>query len=208
MTAELTTTANYLDVLRQAVVAYRSGKRDRPDPAMVVAALLQAEKAAKRQRSTYPLESLLGQWRLCFTTGTRKLRRNSGIALGKGFYLPRFSPAQIKFEQVAIASPLAASNQIQLGGFKLRFTGPAKYLGKKNLLAFDFTQVQFELGDRSLFTADFRGGKAKMAAFEQIAIAKLPFFAFFLVTEEFIAARGRGGGLALWIQESSMWMSK
>ncbi|MBD1995016.1 hypothetical protein H6G00_00005, partial [Leptolyngbya sp. FACHB-541] len=98
---------------------------------------------------------------------------------------------------------LAASNQIQLGGFKLRFTGPAKYLDKKNLLAFDFTQVQFELGERSLFTADFRGGKAKVAAFEQIAIAKLPFFAFFLVTEEFIAARGRGGGLALWIQESS-----
>jgi len=28
-------------------------------------------------------------------------------------------------------------------------------------------------------------------------IAKLPFFAFFLVTEDFIAARGRGGGLAL-----------
>ncbi|MBD2067187.1 hypothetical protein H6F93_06535 [Leptolyngbya sp. FACHB-671] len=200
MTAELTTTANYLDVLQQAVVAYRSGKRDRPDPATVVAALLQAEKAAKRQRSVYPLESLLGQWRLCFTTGTRKLRRNSGIVLGKGFYLPTFSPAQIKFEQAAIASPLAASNQIQLGSFKLRFTGPAKYLGKKNLLAFDFTQVQFELGERSLFTADFRGGKAKKAAFEQIAIAKLPFFAFFLVTEEFIAARGRGGGLALWIQ--------
>ncbi|MBD2057640.1 hypothetical protein H6F88_16720 [Oculatella sp. FACHB-28] len=92
------------------------------------------------------------------------------------------------------------SNQIQLGSFKLKFTGPAKYLGKKNLLAFDFTQVQLELGDRSLFTADFRGGKAKKAAFEQIAITKLPFFAFFLVTEEFIAARGRGGGLALWIQ--------
>ncbi|MBD2000574.1 hypothetical protein H6G00_28885, partial [Leptolyngbya sp. FACHB-541] len=142
MTAELTTTANYLDVLQQTVVAYRSGKRDRPDPATVVAALLQAEKAAKRKRSTYPLESLLGQWRLCFTTGTRKLRRKGGIALGKGFYLPRFSPAQIKFEQTAIASPLAASNQIQLGGFKLRFTGPAKYLDKKNLLAFDFTQVQ------------------------------------------------------------------
>jgi len=33
-------------------------------------------------------------------------------------------------------------------------------------------------------------------------IAKLPFFAFFLVTEDFIAARGRGGGLALWVKET------
>lgn len=203
MTTELATTAlDYLTVLQQTAAAYRTGDRSRPDPAIVVAALLQAEKTAKQTRLIYPSESLLGQWRLCFTTGTRKLRRKGGIALGKGFYLPRFSPAYIGFDQ-ASASPLAASNQVQLGGLKLKFTGPAKYLGKKNLLAFDFTQVQLLAGDRSLFSIGFRGGEAKAAAFEELSIAQLPFFAFFLVTDEFIAARGRGGGLALWIASRS-----
>ncbi|NEQ22255.1 MAG: hypothetical protein F6K28_24295, partial [Microcoleus sp. SIO2G3] len=165
MSVELATTApDYLEILRQAAATYRVGNRTRPDPATVVEALLQAEKIAKQQRSTYPLEPLLGQWRLCFTTGTRKLRRRGGIALGKSFYLPRLSPAHIGFEQSALASPLSASNQIQLGGLKLKFTGPAKYLGKKNLLAFDFTQVQLIGGDRSLLTTGFRGGKAKAEA--------------------------------------------
>ena len=138
MSLELTTTAlDSLSVLQQAAAAYRTGDTDpqtrdrsrsassRPDPAIVVAALLQAEKTAKQARSAYPPELLLGQWRLCFTTGTRKLRRSGGIALGKSFYLPRFSPAYVGFEQAG-ASPLAASNQVQLGGLKLKFTGPAK----------------------------------------------------------------------------------
>lgn len=200
MGAELAIVPDNLEVLKQAAAAYRAGDR-RPAPEAVVSALLQAEKAAKQARSTYPAELLLGQWRLCFTTGTRKLRDRGGIALGKGLYLPRFAPAGIGFASSATAAPLAASNQIQLGGLKLKFTGPAKYLGKKNLLAFDFTQVQVVWGGRSLWQAGFRGGDAKTAAFGETPIAKLPFFAFFLVTEELMAARGRGGGLALWIRE-------
>ena len=37
---------------------------------------------------------------------------------------------------------------------------------------------------------------------QHVPIAKLPFFAFFLITENLIAARGRGGGLALWIKDN------
>ena len=38
--------------------------------------------------------------------------------------------------------------------------------------------------------------------FYEKPIAKLPFFVFFLVTENMIAARGKGGGLALWVKEN------
>ena len=44
--------------------------------------------------------------------------------------------------------------------------------------------------------------KGEIKDFDGQAIAKLAFFAFFLVTEDMIAARGRGGGLALWIREN------
>ncbi len=53
----------------------------------------------------------------------------------------------------------------------------------------------------TVYSGNFRGGKATATDFYHQPIAKLPFFAFFLVTEEFIAARGRGGGLALWVKE-------
>ena len=69
-------------------------------------------------------------------------------------------------------------------------------------MAFDFTEFQFWGGDRLLFKKAFRGGQAKIEAFEDLPVAKLPFFAFFLINEDLIAARGRGGGLALWIRDA------
>ncbi|HEY9700149.1 MAG TPA: hypothetical protein V6D10_23045 [Trichocoleus sp.] len=211
MTADRTTaTLSYQEILSQVASAYQQQikgvtKTPRPAAASVVDALLEAEKAAKQARLVYPLKALLGQWRLCFTTGTRK-RQQSGIALGKGFYLPRFTPAYIGFhaDERAIESesnPAEISNQIQIGSVQLKLIGPAKYIAKKNLLAFYFTQLQLRLFERQIFSRGFRGGEAKTAAFANQSIGQLPFFAFFLMTEDFIAARGRGGGLAVWIRD-------
>lgn len=198
---ETVTAAEYSATLT-AAAQFQSAKR--PAPATVVKALLQAEKAAKQQRLLYVSDALLGQWQLCFTTGTRKLRRG-GIALGKGFYLPQFVQAQIGFEPCSERSdsspaPLSVSNQLLLAGLCFRVTGPAKYLNKKNLLAFDFTQMELSLLGRRIYRGNFRGGRTD--TFDQQPIAKLPFFSFFWVTENCIAARGRGGGLALWVKRN------
>lgn len=206
--------------------AESNGQIDRPSPEQVVQALLQAERFAKQQRLQYSFADLVGEWRLCFTVnmkkrGVKKRASRSevareqpseqpgeqigGIRLTRGFYLPLWMPAQIGF----FAAPEAAisgfgsgtiTNQVQFGSVRLRFTGPARYLGKKNLLAFDFTQIAVDGFGKTLFQTGFRGGQAKAAQFEQMPIAKLPFFAFFSVTPDWIAARGRGGGLALWIR--------
>ena len=191
------------DLLQQAAIAYRLGQSQRPSATEVVAALLTLEKAAKAQRIRFPFSALAGQWRLCFTTGVRK-RKQGGINLGKGFYLPKFAPATIGFEPSPDSDKARGqiSNQIQLGHLKLRFIGPARFEAKQNLWAFDFTEFQFWAGDRLLFKKPFRSGQAKIEAFEDLPIAKLPFFAFFLVTDDLIAARGRGGGLALWIRDA------
>lgn len=186
------TNADFLDVL----IAAAAGTHQ-PAPKAVVNALLEAEKAAKHQRLLYPVEDLLGEWQLCFATGTRKMRRG-GIALSKGFYMPRLVQGQIGFAASPDPNGLQISNQLQLGALRFRVTGPAKYLNKKNLLAFDFTQMELSVLGRSIYRGGFRGGQAQAAAFEQQPIAKLPFFSFFLITTDFIAARGRGGGLAIW----------
>lgn len=182
------------------ITAAATSSTHRPAAQAVVEALLQAEKTAKHQRVIYPPESLLGQWQLRFATGVRKLKRG-GITLGKGFYMPSFVQGQIGFEQVAAnadPNPLTISNQLQLGGLRFQIFGPAKYLNKKNLLAFDFTQMDLSAFGRSLYRGNFRGGQAQAPTFDQKPIAKLPFFSFFLITEDLIAARGRGGGLAIW----------
>ncbi len=206
MTAELgsTTSPDFVATLSKAA-AFREQRSDRPSTKEVVNALLQAEKAAKQQRLTYPLESLLGDWRLCFTA-PRQAHLKGGMALGKGFYVPQIAPAQISFTQVSTSAQssgqLEIGNQIQFGSLLFKLTGPAQYLGKKNLLAFDFTYMQLSLFRRAIYSGKFRSGKATAKDFYNQPIAKLPFFAFFLVTEDFIAARGRGGGLALWVKET------
>ncbi|MBD2018622.1 hypothetical protein H6F43_00290 [Leptolyngbya sp. FACHB-36] len=183
----------YIATLQAATL--RGAARPRADA--VVNALLQAEKTAKQEHLVYPIAPLLGQWQLCFVTGTRKVRRG-GVALGRGFYVPRLAPAQISFETSTEA--MAIGNQVQFGPVRLQLTGPARYVGKKNLVAFDFNQWRLNLFGRSFFSGAMRGGKVQAEKFEQQSIAQLPFFSFFLITEDFIAARGRGGGLALWVR--------
>lgn len=124
------------------------------------------------------------------------------MATGKGFYIPQIAPAQISTTRKPATSQLEITNQIKFGSLLFKLTGPARYLGKKNLLAFDFNHVQLSLFGRAIYSGEFRGGFAAAEDFYSQPIAKLPFFAFFLVTENFIAARGRGGGLALWVKVS------
>ena len=189
-----------IDVLDHAAASLRS-KSDRPEAKEVVKALLQAEKAAKQQKLVYPLESLFGQWRLCFTA-PKNAHFKSGVALGKGFYVPQIAPAQISFFPSQNLGEARITNSVQFGSLQLKLTGPARYLDQKNLLMFDFTQVEILLFNRAIYSGGFRGGKLKDANFYKRSVAKAPFFAFFRVTEDLIAARGRGGGLALWVKES------
>jgi hypothetical protein len=204
MTADVTTpTPDFLNALSQAASTYRGEGGKLPTASSVVDALLAAEKAAKQERLTYNFDSLVGKWRLCFATGTRKARKRGGIILGKGVYMPKFAAAYISFSATSQEDLGRAQigNQVQVGAVLVKLTGPAKYLGKKNLLAFDFTQMQISLFNRVVYNGKIRSGKLQNQDFYNQPIAKLPFFAFFVVTKDFIAARGRGGGLALWIRE-------
>lgn len=139
MTAELTSTASpdFVTTLSKAVAHERERRSDHAPAKEVVNALLQAEKAAKQQRLTYPLESLLVDWRLCFTA-PRKAHLRGGMALGKGFYVPQIARAQISFNAGASTSNqsparLGIGNSVQFVPLLFKLTGPAQYLGKQQM---------------------------------------------------------------------------
>ncbi len=194
---------SFLATLSQAAAAFW-GDGERPHAPAVIAAMLEAEKAAKRQRLAYSLEPLLGHWRLCFTT-LSKVNEQSSLNR-KGIYVPKIAQAQISFTQPVDVELNGGSgkidNQIQVGSLLFRVTGSFHYPGKRNLLVFDFNQAQLSVFGKTLYSGNFGSG-AEAIALEQRAISKLPFFTFFLVTPNFIAARGRGGGLALWVRSHS-----
>lgn len=189
------TLSDFTAVLEQAARAFQDSGVSRPDADKVVEALLQAEKTAKQTAIEYSFSQLEGDWRLCFATGTRKIRQG-GIKLKKGYYVPKIAKAQISFD----SEVERIGNLAQLGALTLKFSGPARFQAKKNLLAFEFTRLQVCLGNKAIFSQAVRGGIEKEEAFGETAIAKLPFFAFFVVNDRLIAARGRGGGLALWVK--------
>ena len=201
-------TSDFATILEQAAQSSSVPTKD-----ALIAALLAAEITAKRERLAIPFESLLGEWRLCFATGASKDKRG-GIRLGRGYYLPKFAPASISFTRGDVAvvqnqelsttsqadTTGTISNKLLVGTVRFQFTGPCRYPGKKNLLAFDFTQIQFKLLGLTVYQGKIRSGKRSGKNFEQLSIAQLPFFSFFWASPNGIAARGRGGGLALWVR--------
>ncbi|HEY9805075.1 MAG TPA: hypothetical protein V6D04_00785 [Candidatus Obscuribacterales bacterium] len=198
-----------LTILQQAALAVLERSRERPTPEQVVQALLETEKASKQQKPRYALSDLTGEWRLCFITGTRKTRQRAGVVLGAGRYLPSLVQISLSYA----VSPVAAtdstsqnlsyeagrvSNQVQLGLLQMRLSGPTKLLSKNNILAFDFTRIALQLSEVSLYNGTVRGGATSEANFYQARVGEQAFFNYFLVQQEIIAARGKGGGLALW----------
>ncbi|MGB3199999.1 MAG: hypothetical protein WBA99_03800 [Nodosilinea sp.] len=169
------------------------------DSRLVTAALLKAERLTKQQRQQISAEALLGTWQLRFTAANKPVYK-PGQPTQKGFYIPGLAIATIGFSRND-ADQLTIQNQLQVGPTRLRFTGPAKLLPKKNLLAFDFVRLQVLVGGFSLINLPLRSKAAKAGEFATTSVAKLPFFAFFTAQPGYIAARGRSGGLALWAKQ-------
>jgi hypothetical protein len=84
-----------------------------------------------------------------------------------------------------------------LGGLWLRFTGPCRFQPKKN--CWHSTLPKWRLA-RAIAPVAAHPAGSLSGSIAARAIAKLPFFSFFQATPQFLAARGRGGGLAIWVK--------
>ncbi len=188
-------------ILTQAIAAILGGKSDRPPAADLVSALLGVEKLAKQTRLNIPITDLVGEWQLSFATGTKKIKNRAGIRLGKGFYFPQFIPATIRFTPDATNPDTGEiANQVAVGLVRLQLTGPYRYLGKKNLLAFDFIDIEVRILDRVIYQGKMPKKQKIDRDFASKSISELPFFSFISASNHGITARGRGGGLALWVK--------
>lgn len=192
---------------RDATQSVISRNPDKVKSELVCQKLREAEKVAKKQRKRYTFDQLCGTWRLCWVTGTKRVRHRAGIVLGTGRYLPRWLKIQITYRQTEETDLEAkevmgeVENSVQLGGLQLTLTGLVKFLTEKNLLGFDFTRMRIRVFGLTLYDGYIRGGKKTEGAFSETPIKEQAFFNYFLVDDEVIAARGRGGGLALWGRE-------
>lgn len=188
-----------ISILEQA-----ANSNPKPSSNEVVIALLAAEKSAKKTKTRYSFEQLIGNWQLCFITGTKKSRKKAGIVLGAGRYIPQWiAKIQIAYAAEPVAEGAENSeigrveNSVKVGTMELTLSGPTKFL-PNNILAFDFTRITVKLLGKTVYQGYIRGGESRETDFFSLSVGKQAFFAYFLVKDGIIAARGRGGGLALW----------
>jgi hypothetical protein len=145
-------------------------------------ALLALEREARSTGTGLTAADLLGCWQLqlVWPKGSNRASSFSG-------WLLRGLSARLEIDRDA--DGLLLSNAVNLGLLELRFRGRGRLLGKRPLLQFSFDQLQLSLAGRCLL----------QRALPAPAPQRLPFFA--LIQRDpagWLAARGRGGGLALW----------
>lgn len=185
--------------ISEAAKAVVTKEVEKPAPESVVAALLAAEKASKKNKDKYSIDRLFGSWRLCFITGTKKTRAKAGKVLGAGKYVPNWVKITIAYQKSAEFSGGKVDNLVEFGPLSLCVSGPIKLFPNTNILAFDFTRMTVSIFGLKLYSGYIRDGKNSEEKFYQTALKDLgSFFVYFLVADDFIAARGKGGGLAIW----------
>ncbi|MEB3335041.1 MAG: hypothetical protein VKP70_08655 [Cyanobacteriota bacterium] len=160
------------------------------DPLPDGPSLLAQERQSRHQGSGLGGDVLLGRWRVERVWG----KGGSHPTPGAGAALRALKAT------LAIASGkeqgLLLTNSIRLGPFSLCFLGPGELKGRRPLLMFHFRELRFCLGDRTLVSRPLPAPAA----------GKEPFFALIASGQgatgsRWLAARGRGGGLALWLED-------
>ena len=185
--------------LDQAIAFLTTSSATPPAPESVVEALLGAEKRAKQAKVPSTYKQLLGTWRLGFITGTKRSRQKAGVILGSGRFVPKWIKIQLSYSQSEAEQERGTvKNSVEFGLLQLIVTGPTQFWSHKSILAFDFTRMKVLFSGLKLYDGYIRGGKEREANFYERSLKDQAFFTYFLIENHCIAARGRGGGLALW----------
>jgi hypothetical protein len=146
--------------------------------------LLGLEAEARRHGRGIPPESLHGEWWLDQLWGKQGNGQGSTTALLRGI--------RACLAITALDGRLQLRNSVRLGALTLEFSGPGWLGGKRPLLRFRFERMVLRWGGREIW----------QKALPAPAPNKLPFFALIACkrsgNQGWLAARGRGGGLAAW----------
>ena len=152
------------------------------DPSITAAALLEEEGRVRAAGTGIQPADLLGCWQLeqVWPKGKRQAAQFSGVLL-------RGLAAQLEIQMQD--GELQLRNSVRLGGVELFFEGPGALKGRRPLLQFQFLRMGLRVAGRQWWGRDLPAP----------APQRMPFFA--LIQRDpsgWLAARGRGGGLAQW----------
>ncbi len=196
---QLKTTPSIDPALDQAIEFLTTQSATLPAPEAVVEALLMAEKTAKQTKVRHTYSQLLGTWRLGFITGTKRSRQRAGVILGAGRFLPKWVKIHLSYSRSESGQERGTvQNSVEIGPLQLVLTGPTQFWSKTNILAFDFTRMRVSLSGLKFYEGYIRKGQDREVRFYEQSVKEQAFFTYFLAQDFCIAARGRGGGLALW----------
>lgn len=185
---------------QESIIKQAVSKSDaNPDSALLVEALLEREKQKAKNSALPSLNSMLGTWNLRFITGTKKTRKKAGVILGAGRYIPRLIKIQLEYHSDNPDSNLGkVINSVDLLPIGLSLSGPIEFFPRSRILAFDFTYLKLTIGSRCIYQGYIQNGLQRETEFSRTKLKNRAFFKYFAIETNAIAARGKGGGLALW----------
>ena len=153
--------------------------------------LRELEKHARVEGSGIEFDALLGLWKF---KSVWKQGSDTDDSISSTLLQVLSASLELKKDmQNPKKETFTITNAIKLGLLTLDFSGYANLERKQPLLPFSFNCIQIKFASLTIF-------KRSLPAPEQ---KKRPFFALIAIDPngKWLSARGKGGGLALWVQD-------
>lgn len=149
----------------------------------------QFEKNSQKQGSGITYEDLLGIWKLKFVW---KQNSDDIDNLSSSILQVLSAKLELSNENVEDIINFKINNSINFGLLDFIFSGKASLKGPRPILFFYFEDFKVNIGKFSILKKSLKRPEEK----------KFPFFSLIFLSKKdnWMCARGRGGGLAIWIK--------
>ena len=149
------------------------------------------EKIANKDGSGISSDELVGSWKFQYVwkKGSDSIDNISSSILQVLSASLKLTISELKEEELPV---FEIKNSIQFGILSIVFFGKAFLKGSRPLLYFYFKNLYIKVGNFNLFNKTLK----------EMEISKMPFFSLIAIDnkKEWLCARGKGGGLAIWIR--------
>ena len=147
------------------------------------------EKNSQKNGSGIVFEELLGIWKFQYVWG----KESDEIKNIPSSILQVLSAKlELKKKNKEDKLNFEIKNSINFGLLNIIFRGSAELKGLRPLLTFYFEELKISISNFAIFNKELKKPEDK----------KMPFFSLIAIStkEKWMCARGRGGGLAIWVK--------
>ena len=147
------------------------------------------EKSSQKNGSGIVYEELLGIWKFKYVWGKGSNEINN---ISSSILQVLSARLELKRKNIEDQLNFEIRNSINFGLLKIIFTGKAELKGPRPLLVFYFEDFKISIINFPIFNKGLKKPDNK----------KMPFFSLIGIStkDKWMCARGRGGGLAIWIK--------